>query len=146
MMTFKTNERAEIAFKNVVLCKDDKNEGKIISAGISDIFKNIEYLDDKIKYISQSISEKGENVISTAMILYPDLNLNEAVNRFYEDIKKVNERFNLIDNKKTFTKYIRINKETKKTVDNFSLSKGFISKAVYLKKITEFINNCPIIN
>ena len=144
MVSFKTNERIDTVFKNMVLCENNKSEKDVISAEILKVIKSMEELEDKINYISHSISEKGENVILIAMLLYPKLNLSKAVNKLYKNIKIIDEKFNKIDNKKSFTKFIRIQKDVKKINEKLNMTKSVAAKIAYIKRIIELIDNCTI--
>jgi len=138
MISFHSNKRIETAFKNVVLC-EDKSEKKIVGQGILNLFGKFEYLADKLQYIAEKINEDTANAIVYAMYLYPEMNLEEAVNAMYKDIKAVNEAFSDID-EEHILKYVNTPKEVENEVAK--LGKNKIAKVYYLKEAIKAAKEC----
>ena len=133
MIAFKSNKKIETAFKNATLCYADKNEGEIISEGMLELFKELEPLKDKINYLINKTNEKFEGVFTIASIIYPDLNTKEAIEKFYNDLKKVDEKFEGIE-EKPINKNIRTKKEIEDLITKASFAKTIIAKAYYIKE------------
>jgi len=138
MISFHSNKRLETAFKNVVLC-ENKSEREIVGQGVLELFGEFEHLADKLQYIAKKINEDIANAIVYAMYLYPEMNLEKAVNAMYEDIKTVNEAFNDVD-EEHILKYIKTSKDIENNINK--LGKKYLAKVYYLKEVIKAAKEC----
>ena len=119
----KTNNVIDEKFKENTLMEYEKNV----------IQKEIEcFLDDKkflrqISVLQKRLSDKTENIIAFASVLYPDKNIREAVSELFQHTQNIAAPENIK------LKSIRTDKKTIKKIADFKLNKNFIAKTAYLK-------------
>ena len=133
MVKYSTNKRLEHIFKNIPVL-DKKKEGLVISSGMLEIMNNIKSFQDKIDYISKKINEVANNTITIAMLIYPSVSLEEAIDNLYGDIFVIDSMYKDVEETKT-AKYVRIEEEVENLFLNTEISKHTIAKVAYLKKI-----------
>jgi len=133
MVSFKTQEGVERAFKTAVTL-DSTTEVQAILKNKDEIIKNFDF--EKIELIKDYINErKIANVITIITLLYPT-SLKEAVDKFYESLKKMENKFG---RGKEFVKYLKT--DTKDIpFENASL----LLKASYLKEALKALE-CEIL-
>ena len=141
MISFHSNTRLETAFKNSTLCYIEKPEKDIFAEGIFEIYKELEPVKDKIKYIAEKINEKTHEVITLIMYIYPNKSLKKAVEKLYEDLKLVDEKFIEIEEE-----HIIKSARTPKSVEDevAELGKNKIAKAYYIKEAIKAAKECAL--
>ena len=145
MLNIKSTKRLERAFKNSKLCHLDKKEGEVIEEAIKQVMEHIEHMDfqKELDFISKLINETYENVIAITGYLYPDISIKEAINRLYEELKTIDEKFNDIELENVI-KNFRIKKEIEENISNKGFNKNIIAKVAYLKEAINAIKMCDI--
>jgi len=141
MISFNSNKKLEVAFKNGVLCNMG-SEKKIVGGLMEEFYKENAELEEKISYISQKINEKPYIVIVIAMYIHPDKNLKEAVESLYKEIKLVDDMFQDV-NEEDIVKNIRVSPEIEKMTTVFG--KNLVAKTFYLKQAIEAAQKCDFL-
>jgi len=141
MISFNSNTRLETAFKNSTLCYIEKPEKDIFAEGMLEIYKELEPIKDKIKYIAEKVNEKVYDVIALAMYIYPNKNLKKAIEQLYEDLKLVDEKFAEIE-EEPIIKSARTSKDVEDEV--VELGKNKIAKAYYIKEAIKATKECAL--
>ena len=141
MISFHSNTRLETAFKNSTLCYIEKPEKEIFAEGMLEIYKELEPIKDKIKYIAKKVNEKTYDVIALAMYIYPNKSLKKAVEKLYEDLKLIDEKFIEIE-EEPIVKSARTPKSVEEEVAE--LGKNKIAKAYYIKEAIKAAKECAL--
>jgi len=144
MISFNSNKKLEIAFKNFKICNEEKNEAEIIKKEVKNYIALFKDIKGQLEYINNFLEEKLNNTISIIVYLYPDLSFKEAVKKIYAELKKIDEKYKDIEQKKV-VKYFRTKKDFENMLNKEGFNKNLIVKAIYLKNAIEAVNKCDIL-
>jgi hypothetical protein len=142
MLNIKSTKRLERSFRSSKLCHLDKKEGEVIEEAVKQVMEHIDF-QKELEFISTLINEPYENVIAITGYLYPDISIKEAINRLYEELKTIDEKYNDIELENVI-KNFRIKKEIEDNISNKGFNKNIIAKVAYLKEAINAIKMCDI--
>jgi len=143
MISFNSNKKLEIAWKSSKICNEEKNEAEIVKKEVKDYITSFRDIKEQLEYINSFLEEKMNNTISIIIYLYPNLPFKEAVEKIYTELKKIDEKYENIEEEK-IVKYFRTDKDFEDMLKEEGFNKNLIAKAIYLKNAIDAVNNCDI--
>lgn len=130
MVILKISKVLKTAWEVLKNCNIGKNDEKMILSEINSIFKELNEFKKEYEFLKDVLKDDFRNIITTAVICYPDKSLKEAIKNFYNDIKSVVDEYG--PDFKEVNKYLK--------VDASDLESNFfkptaISKIAFIRKI-----------
>ena len=137
MFSFKTKKDLDLAFKNIKFCGINKTDEEFISQEIREMLIPFEEDKEKILYLKTQLVLKFKELTCIIAYLYPHLTFKKGIEKLYDEIKIIEEKYKDIEDNKVFVKNIRIRKNPslKKAIAGLGLNGHLLAKAVYIKKI-----------
>lgn len=148
MFSFKTKKDLELAFKNAKFCEISKTDEEFISQEIQETLNSFEKEKEKILYLETQLVLKFEELTCIITSLYPHLTFNKGIEKLYDEIKIIEEKYKDIEDNKVFVKNIKIRKNPslKEAIMELGLNGHLLAKAAYIKKIIAASKECDVFN